>query len=132
MTTQIESELIDAINARKAAEVRELIFQIEFVLIRVSENEEEDDDENFGALTASVDDDDVLVSFTSEEAAGNFVGAKGQELFEEGEEIEGFMVDGKTLLEYLPETFGLLINPESELTAVIDADLASKIRSDDS
>ncbi len=138
MTTSTESELITAIESRHADQILEQIQTREFILIRVNDDDEEgenqpdvadDEYENIGALTATIDAENVLVSFTSESAAGKFVEAMGAELFAEGEAIDGFMVDGKTLLEYLPEHFGLLINPENELTAVIDAALAAQIQS---
>ena len=125
MTSQ-SNELIDAILAQNVAEARTHFYQTEFVLIKVSDSEQEEDD-HLGALTANVEDFDVLVVFTNEQFATDFVGKMG-ELFEEDEEIEGFFVDGDAILEYLPEEFGLLINPEHEPTAVMQPSLLAQIR----
>jgi hypothetical protein len=121
------SKLFAAIDERDAAQVRSLILANEFVLISISDGED-DDDENVGALTAEIGDFDVLVAFTSEENAGVFVGEMG-ELFEEEEGVDGVVVDGEALLEYLPDGFGLLLNPEVEDASIVDPTLAAEIAS---
>ena len=113
-----ESELLTAINDRDAASVRKHVRQSEFILVDVSD-EESEDDSDVGALTASIDDFDVLVVFTSEEAAGQFVEAM-PEMFEDQDDITGHVVEGEALLEYLPDNFGLLVNPESDEAQVVD------------
>jgi hypothetical protein len=125
MTETSDSKLFEAIAAGDADQTRLLLIASEFILIRV--NEEEDDDENFGALTADVDGTDVLVAFTSEQTASDFISQMGEELFDKEEEIDGFVVDGETLLDYLPENFGVLIDPEHENTAVLTAELVKRI-----
>ena len=117
---------LDAIADRDAAAIRREMSGTEFVLISMSDGTEEDDDEGSGALTAEIDGHDALVVFTSEELAGQFV--KDQDdLFEDSEEVEGLVVEGDALLEYLPEGFGMLIDPEVEEAAMIDPDLAAAV-----
>ncbi|MGB7345044.1 MAG: SseB family protein [Pirellulaceae bacterium] len=128
MSIEIDAKLVTAITAQDVEKVRDLMMNAEFILIRVSDEEDDDDDENIGALTATVEDMDVLVAFTSEATASHFIEHKSEELFEDGEEIDGFIVDGETLLDYLPEKFGLLINPENDHTAVVEASFADQIR----
>ena len=119
-----DNQLIAAISERNASQVRSLILAREFVMISISG--EEDDDDNVGALTAEMGDFDVLVVFTSEQNAGVFVREMG-ELFENEEEVDGVVVEGNAMLEYLPEGFGILLNPEIESACVIEPALAAEI-----
>lgn len=121
------SELVAVINDRDAVKLLALMNQTDFIMIRVGDEDEEDGDGNLGALTADVEDFDVLVAFTTEENGSKFISTMG-DIFEAGEEVEGFYVDGSTLLEYLPEEFGLLIDPESETTTIIDPSLINDVR----
>ena len=119
------SELFDAITQRDAVLARSLILANEFVLISISDGED-DDEENVGALTAEIGDFDVLVAFTSEQNAGAFVGEM-DDLFEDEEGVDGVVVEGDALLEYLPDGFGLLLNPETDNASVVDPALAAEI-----
>ncbi len=119
-----DTKLIAAINERDASQVRSLILGREFVMISISGDDEDDD--NVGALTAELGDFEVLVVFTSEQNAGVFVREMG-ELFENEEEVDGVFVEGNAVLEYLPEGFGMLLNPEIESAIVIDPTLAAEI-----
>jgi excinuclease UvrABC helicase subunit UvrB len=86
----------------------------------------EEDEEGSGALTAEIDGEDALVVFTNETLAGQFV-KEQEDLFEDSEEVEGLVVDGEALLEYLPEGFGMLIDPEVEESAMIEPELAAQV-----
>ncbi len=119
------SKFLSAIEERDSAALRGLILAGEFVLLSVS-SDEDDDEESVGALTAEIGDFEVIVAFTTEENAGAFVREMG-ELFEDEEGVDGVVVEGDALLEYLPEGFGLLLNPEIEDAAVIDPALAAEI-----
>ncbi len=117
-------------EARNAEEIRKLILAGEFVLISVvdetEDGEEVDDEDSYGALTAEIDGFEALVVFTSEKIAGEFVNDQ-DDLFGDGEEVEGIVVEGDALLEYLPEGFGMLIDPEFEDACVIDPALATQV-----
>ncbi|GAA4459288.1 MULTISPECIES: SseB family protein [Novipirellula] len=128
MTFQSHIQALDAaIAERNAKEIRSILLGLDFVLINIDDEDEGDgDEESMGALTAEIEDADVLVAFSSEENAGLFVGEMG-DLFSEEDEVQGFVVDGETLLEFLPEGFGLLINPETEYKQIIDPELATEI-----
>ena len=119
----LESKLSGAIEQRDAVLVRQLFDTAEFVLLTMSE-EEDDDDEEEGANVFSTDLDgmDLLVAFTNEQAAGDFVHSM-EDIYEEGDEIEGYVLDGDALLQYMPPEHGLYLNPESDDSLVIDHDL---------
>ncbi len=119
-----DAALIAAINERDASQLRSLMLAREFVMISISGDE--DDNDSVGALTAELGDFEVLVVFTSEQNAGVFVREMG-ELFENEEEVDGVVVEGDAVLEYLPEGFGMLLNPEIESASLIDPMLAAEI-----
>ena len=121
-----DKDLNAAIDQRDAGLVRQQVLAREFILINILDEEEEEDDEQMGALTAAIDDFEALVAFTSEENAGNFVQSQG-EMFQDDDEVQGFLVEGDALLEYLPESFGLLINPETDEAKVIDPAFAGEV-----
>ena len=123
--TDADATLIAAINDRDADQLRSLILAREFVMISVSGNED-DDDNSVGALTAELGDFEVLVVFTSEQNAGVFV-REMSDLFENEEEVDGVVVDGDAVLEYLPEGYGILLDPEIEDVSLIDPTLAAEI-----
>ena len=117
--------LLDAIADRDAAAIRKEMAGAEYVLISMSDGTEDEEDGS-GALTAEIDGEDALVVFTTEALAGEFV-KEQEDLFEDSEEVEGLVVEGEALLEYLPEGFGMLIDPEVEESAMIDSALAAEV-----
>jgi hypothetical protein len=119
------NDLMAAITDRDAATVRQHFLNQQFILISIVEEEEEDEDDQVGALTAEINDFDVLVVFTSEETAEHFVQSMG-DMFED-QEVSGSIFEGETLLEYLPENFGLLIDAESKDSRVVDPLLVSEV-----
>lgn len=121
------ANLFSAISERDAAQIRSQILANEFVLISVSDGDD-DDDENVGALTAEIGEFDVLVVFTTEENAGTFV-REMDDLFGDEEGVDGVIVEGESMLEYLPEGYGILLNPEVEEASVIDPELAAEVLS---
>ncbi len=124
------AELVAAISDQDAVAIKSLLASGEFILINVQSPEDEDDEDAIGALTAELEDQEVLVVFSSEEHAGIFVTAQS-DMFDEDEEVQGFMVEGDLLMDYLPEEFGLLLNPESDDVQLIPADLADELRDED-
>lgn len=120
-TESLESKLADAIEQRDAVLVRQLIDAAEFVLLTMSD-EEDDDEEGANVFSTDLDGMELLVAFTNEDAAGDFVRSM-EEIYEEGDEIEGYVLDGDALLQYMPPEHGLYLNPESDDALVIDHDL---------
>ncbi len=119
--------LHDAILERDAKRISELILAAEFVLLNTVVGEDEDDS-NVGAMTAEIEDMEVLVVFSEENSAGEFVRENG-DLFEEDEEVEGVVVEGAALLDYLPDDYGILLDPKGEEALVLDASLIAEIKS---
>jgi hypothetical protein len=119
------ANLHDAITEGNVPELHTKILASEFVLLSTSQSEDSED-ENIGALTAEIEDFEVLVAFTSEENAGNFVQEMG-ELFAEDESVDGILVEGAAMLEYLPEGYGLLLDPELENASIMDPRMTADI-----
>lgn len=117
------ASLFDAIETGNAGRVAELIAPLHFTLFDVTEQSTEDES---AALTAEMDDFPVLVAFTSEAHAGDFAGAM-PELFDEGDDIPAFVMDGGTMLAHMPEGFGVLINPETDDCYVMPPDLVDAV-----
>ena len=118
----LESKLAGAIEQRDAVLVRQLFETAEFVLLTMSDEEDGDDEEGANVFSTDLDGMDLLVAFTNEQAAGDFVHSM-EDIYEEGDEIEGYVLDGDALLQYMPPEHGLYLNPESDDSLVIDHDL---------
>lgn len=118
-------QFVDAIGDRDADAVRALLVERSLVVIGIHSPDDDDESEP-GTLRAEVDGFEALVAFTSEAQASEFVEAM-DDLFDEGDEVEGLLVEGDALLELLAEGIGLLLNPEAEHSAVIDPELAKRI-----
>ena len=128
LSDDLYADLITAINDQNASSLRKILLGGEFILISVRDPDDPEDEEGIGALTADLDGEEVLVVFSSEQHAGAFVGEM-TDMFDESEEVQGFMVEGDALLEYLPEDFGMLLNPESEQVQFITRGLAGEVLS---
>lgn len=124
--TNEDHDLLTAISQRDAAAVRQHALPQEFIMIDLTGDDE--DEEEVGALTAEIDNFEALVIFTTEDAAHHFVEAR-PELFEDCDDVTGHVVQGESLLEFLPESFGLLVNPESDDTQVVDPPFLKEINS---
>ena len=66
------------------------------------------------------------MAFTTKESAVAFV-TDQPDLFGDEESVDGVTVEGSMLLESLPEKFGLLLDPESEIASIIDPSLADEV-----
>ena len=125
-TETLESKLTEAVDQRDALLVRQLIDGAEFVLLTLPDDAD-DDEEGANVFSTDIDGMELLVAFTNEHAAGDFVNSM-EDLFEEGEEVEGYVLDGDALLQYMPPEYGLLLNPESDESLVIDLDLIELVQ----
>ena len=124
-----ESQLADAIDQRDPLVIRQLIEQGEFVLLTAkaaAEADSEDDIDNI--FCVNVDDMDLMVTFTNDEAVKDFV-MEMQDMYEDSEDIEGYVLEGPSLLAYTPPEMGILINPESDRNMAIDAELFALVQS---
>lgn len=119
--------LHEAVSERDAGSLIARILEREFVLLSTSRSDEVDDG-NIGAITALLDDMEVLVVFSDEREAGNFVQENG-DAFESDEDVDGVVVDGDALLDYLPDGYGMMLDPDSETAIVIEPGLLREVKS---
>ena len=120
------SSIHDAVTERDPRQFLDLMVGGEFVLLSTTRGEE-DEQQNMGAITAEIGDIEVLVVFSTEQSAGHFVHESG-DLFEEDEEVDGIVVEGDALLDYLPEGFGILLDPESDEAIVVEPSFIAAVR----
>ncbi|MCM2373071.1 SseB family protein [Aporhodopirellula aestuarii] len=114
----------EAILRHDVASITQQLVESQFVLIHLAEEAESDD--VLGALTATSGGRDYLVAFSSQKHASRFVESRS-DLFEEESEVSGFWVDGRTLLDYLDDELGILLNPDGEGHRQIEVDLVREI-----
>jgi hypothetical protein len=124
MSDQI-ANLHDAISNGNVPDIHSKILASEFILLSTSKAGEDDDD-NVGALTAELEEAEVLVAFTTEENAKTFVDGMA-DLFSEDESVDGILVDGAAMLEYMPEGYGLLLDPELEPNSLMAPDVTAGV-----
>lgn len=128
-----ESQLAEAIEQRDPLAIRQLIEQGEFVLLTAKSDEEdtseaESDEDIDNVFCVNVDDMDLMVTFSNDEAVKDFV-MEMQDMYEDSEDIEGYVLEGASLLAYTPPEMGILINPESDCDLAIDAELFAQVQS---
>ena len=124
MSDQI-ANLHDAISNGNVPDIHRKILASEFILLSTSKAGEDDDD-NVGALTAELEEAEDLVAFTTEENAKTFVDGMA-DLFSEDESVDGILVDGAAMLEYMPEGYGLLLDPELEPNSLMAPDVTAGV-----
>lgn len=110
----VESELNhrtfqEAMDRQDPGSVTRQLIEHQFLLIHLADGS--DTEEILGALTAEFEGDDYLVAFSSQTEASRFVEQRS-DLFDEDSEVGGFWVDGQTMLDYLDDELGVLINPD--------------------
>ncbi|TWT73040.1 SseB family protein [Allorhodopirellula solitaria] len=125
----VESELNgrsfqDAISRHDIASVTRQLIESQFVLIHLGD--ETESEEVLGALTASSGGRDYLVVFSSQDHASQFVETRS-DLFESESEVGGFWVDGRTMLDYLDDELGILLNPDGKGHRQVETDLIREI-----
>jgi hypothetical protein len=116
----------DAIERRSAGEIARCMLAQDFTLIE--DYEEGMSDDEYGAMILEVDGYPALLAFTSEKCAGDFVATTPDLLGPDGT-VPGFVVEGHSLFEYLPDGYGLILNPETEEEChVLPPDLAADVK----
>ena len=114
-----------AITNGDVPEIHSEILASEFILLSTSKAGESEE-ENIGALTAEVEDIEVLIAFTSEDNAKAFVNEMDN-LFAEDESVDGILVNGSAMLEYMPDGYGLLLDPELEPCSLMKPELTASV-----
>lgn len=118
--------LMAALEGGDPEEIARAMLKHDFTLIRDWDEDMSEDD--FGGLILEVEGFPALVAFTSAECAGNYVATEPDLIGEDGT-APGFVVEGKSLFESLPEGYGLLINPETdEMCHVLSPDFTEQLR----
>ena len=117
------STLQQAIVDREAPQIRAALQAMDVFVLSVAGAE---DGEQVPAMTTDVGGFEALVAFTSEQSAARFV-TQRPELFGDDEGVDGVAVEGATLLESLPEGFGLWLDPESDESGIIDPTLTAQM-----
>lgn len=103
--------LMAALEGGNPQEIIRAMLKHDFTLIRDGDEDMSEDD--FGGLILEVEGFPALVAFTSAECAGNYVATEPELIGEDGT-VPGFVVEGKSILDNLPEGYGLLLNPETD------------------
>ncbi len=114
----------EAVAEREAKKLKSLIESHEFIVLSTAS---EDGDEPEGAFTAQIEEMEALVVFSSEEIAEGFV-ESSSDLFGDDEEVEGILVAGPALLEFLPVDFAVLLDPETDNAVILEPKLIEEIK----
>jgi hypothetical protein len=122
------TELVNAIEQRDAVQIRQLMEDLEFILLMMSDEGEggEQDEDAANVISTEIDGMDLLVVFTKDSAVQQFINSM-EEMFDEDEEVEGYILSGGNLLEYMPPEHGLYLNPESDDALVVDTELVGLV-----
>jgi hypothetical protein len=95
--------------------------------VTLIEMADESGEEGKAALMAEVDDFPVLLVFSSMQHACSFADAMPGMTGDDGT-VPAFVVAGSDFLKNLPEDYGILLNPESEDTAILPPNLAAQVK----
>jgi hypothetical protein len=117
-------ELIRAIARGNVGEIAPLLRQQDFTLIEAADAA---GGGGKAAMTAEFDDYPVLVAFTTGAHAAAFAGAN-RDLLDPDGTMPAFVVSGTNLLAYLPDGFGVVLNPESNDEAAIPPQMIGQIK----
>lgn len=119
------ADLFEAIAGGDAAEIGRFLRGQEFTLIEAASHE----DGGKSPLVGDINDVPVLVAFTSSQHAAQYASKYPDTLDEQGL-LPAFVVGGENLLEFLPQGFGVIFNPEAAEaeTGAIDPDLVALIK----
>ena len=111
--------LIAAMEKEDRAAIDQWIRSETFTLVALAA--EEGDEDALAALVVETEEFPAVVAFLDTESASQFVDSIADQI--EGDSVDLFEVDGDALLRPMSEEFGLIINPESEESIMIDPDL---------
>ncbi len=116
------------LSDRDAVGVADILCEHEFVLLCLADDSGEpgEDAASVPALTADFEGGRYLVAFTDSDRARQFIRAQ-RDLFGDQQEVSGYVVSGRELLEFCDEVDGLVLDPESGQTRRLDADWVESI-----
>lgn len=115
--TQLGEDIANAAEANNPERAEELIRAHEFIVLQQIDLEtgeiEVDEEDQFSVVLAEVDEDLAVVCFSSYSAAENFMDTIGNDLTG-GKRLPAVILDGNELLDGLPDSIGLLVNPATD------------------
>ena len=123
MSTLNES-IQQAVADREVNQLLSLIKDNEFILIS---NSEDDEGQNFGAFVAEIEDMEALLVFSTNEVAKSFVD-DADTMIAADDEIDGIIIEGEALLQYLPKDYGILLDAESDDALIIEPELIKAVK----
>lgn len=108
------SQIALAAEEDDAEKAETLIRANEFLVLQMLETDECEgelhEEEQFAVLLAEVEDDLAVVCFSDSTSAENFMDQVCDDLAG-GQRLPAVLIDGNQLLDELPESIGLLVNP---------------------
>ncbi len=111
------SQIAQAAEEDNAAKAEELIRTGEFIVLQMVDTDqceaEMQEGEEFSVLLAEVEEDLAVICFTDSASAESFMDQVCDDLTG-GERMPANTISGDQLLDELPETVGLLVNPTTE------------------
>jgi hypothetical protein len=111
------SEIAEAAEENDAVTAEQLIRSHEMIVLQRIDPEtgqvEFDEDDNFSVVLAEVDEDIAVVCFSNFTAASSFMDSVCEDLTG-GSRLPAVVLDGNELLDGLPESVGLLVDPTTE------------------
>lgn len=111
------SEIAQAAEDNDAFKAEQLIRSHELLVLQRIDVEtgevEYDEDENFSVVLAEVDEDVAVVCFSNFSAATSFMDSVCDELTD-GQRLPAVLLDGNELLDGLPDSVGLLVDPTTD------------------
>ena len=119
------NELIhEAVAERDLSEIHSLIKNNEFILLSTAQDDQEGHE---GAFIADIDGMEALMVFSSNEVAKQFVDESSDSISPD-EEIDGIIIEGEALLDYLPAHYGILLDAECESALIIEPELVQQVK----
>ena len=122
--SSLNESIHEAVAERDTGQLKSLIISGEFTILSSSVD---DEDQNVGAFIAEIDTIEALIVFSTDAITRSFVEGMKDPTGED-ESIDGILIDGPSLLEYLPDNYGILLDAESENALIIEPDLIREIK----
>lgn len=119
-----DNPVADAATEDDPVAIARWLFARDFWLI---EEPADSDADGMAALVLDIEDHPVVAAFMSLKYANAFAGEQ-PELFDNPENIKGFVVTGQDLVLNMPEGSGVLINPGADDERYLPPELIDQIR----
>ena len=114
----------NAVAERDIPTIHSLFAKSEFILLSSSRDEE---DQHDGAFVAEIEEMQMLLVFTENAKAHQFVDKAGHSI-SANEEVDGIYIEGLALIDYLPSEFGILLDAECNNALIIERELMQTVK----